>query len=591
MQASLNNPRTAALAAALAAFAATSFGSLDTPGYAHAFAPKPAAVVVAGGASKNKSPPPIASPAVLSPLFSSSTASSVETRSAPGDMTPIEEVGPDDEGEVENDKFDWFRCWHPLTPVEYLDPAKPHKFTLLGVDLVVWNDGHTASPVENGVGTFRSVKDRPKGAVKLPGIWRAFEDKCPHRKVPLSEGRVEDDGTLLCSYHAWRFDGEGEVVSVPQALEETDELTKIKANPKSKCGAFPAKVVGGLLWVWGDNGPDAVLESELTDVPMMKLPHEEDETIDPKDVITTPWNNRHLPYGHDYFIENVVDPAHVPASHHNIVGSRYTGTTPLRITTERPVTSRGFAIRTSKTATSTFVAPGHVKLHSEVNDQGATQTLELYSSPSVPGFCNHMGRQVIVKSKDRTVPQMLKTFTLPIPVWVLHLLGNTFLNQDALFLHEQERTMDRDGLYSTVGGNGDDVEGANGGADRYNPNVLPISADKGVIMFREWMRTKAGGKIPYRGNRSMPPVSKDDVFDIYNSHTKDCKYCNDALRRLKKVRKASFIAAAVVGVLRPGKLGVVGSTVLAGALGGVGLVANKVVKLLHKMEFSHAEND
>jgi nitrite reductase/ring-hydroxylating ferredoxin subunit len=39
--------------------------------------------------------------------------------------------------------------------------------------------------------------------------WRAFEDRCPHRLAPLSEGRVEADGTLLCAYHAWRFDGGG----------------------------------------------------------------------------------------------------------------------------------------------------------------------------------------------------------------------------------------------------------------------------------------------------------------------------------------------------------------------------------------------
>lgn len=38
------------------------------------------------------------------------------------------------------------------------------------------------------------------------GDWHAFEDKCPHRGVALSEGRIEA-GQLQCSYHGWLFDG------------------------------------------------------------------------------------------------------------------------------------------------------------------------------------------------------------------------------------------------------------------------------------------------------------------------------------------------------------------------------------------------
>ena len=34
------------------------------------------------------------------------------------------------------------------------------------------------------------------------------------------------------------------------------------------------------------------------------------------------WNFRDIPYGWDMFMENVLDPAHVPVSHHNIIGNR-----------------------------------------------------------------------------------------------------------------------------------------------------------------------------------------------------------------------------------------------------------------------------
>jgi hypothetical protein len=35
------------------------------------------------------------------------------------------------------------------------------------------------------------------------GYFRCFEDRCPHRLAPLSEGRIDeqDGGTLMCNYH------------------------------------------------------------------------------------------------------------------------------------------------------------------------------------------------------------------------------------------------------------------------------------------------------------------------------------------------------------------------------------------------------
>ncbi|KAL6745255.1 Rieske [2Fe-2S] iron-sulfur domain-containing protein, partial [Haematococcus lacustris] len=68
-------------------------------------------------------------------------------------------------------------------------PTPPHPTPPAGKDLVVWRDGSNT--------------------------WRAFQDMCPHRLAPLSEGRVEADGSLLCAYHAWRFDGSGACTAIP----------------------------------------------------------------------------------------------------------------------------------------------------------------------------------------------------------------------------------------------------------------------------------------------------------------------------------------------------------------------------------------
>jgi nitrite reductase/ring-hydroxylating ferredoxin subunit len=204
------------------------------------------------------------------------------------------------EPKEDDKKFNWFKSWYPVVPVEILDPEVPHKFQLLGMDIVVWND----APIEGGL--FGSKKKRSKKAKRVGGQWRAFIDACPHRKVPLSEGRVEDDGSLLCSYHAWRFDGEGALVNIPQ-LEKEDDLDRIKSNPKSNCNAFPTQVVDGLLWVWPDSGDDARLESALKAPPLCETP----QGVSQDRLWIGPWNFRELPYGADFFLENVVDPAHV----------------------------------------------------------------------------------------------------------------------------------------------------------------------------------------------------------------------------------------------------------------------------------------
>ena len=100
--------------------------------------------------------------------------------------TPTE-ISTDDEPTIAADtdtqksktpEFNWFKAWHPIVPIEFLDNEKPHKFKLLGMDIVIWNDG----PIDTESPKFQSRKDRPKGAKKLDGNWRCFVDQCPHRK-------------------------------------------------------------------------------------------------------------------------------------------------------------------------------------------------------------------------------------------------------------------------------------------------------------------------------------------------------------------------------------------------------------------------
>ena len=294
-------------------------------------------------------------------------------------------------------KFDWNKQWYPIAVSSLTDTGRPHKMELLGNDIVLWYDG---------------------------SHWRVFEDSCPHRNVPLSEGRVEKNGELLCSYHAWKFDGTGQCTSIPQSRSK-DKESALMSSAKSCVQSYPTMVEQGLVWCWGEKGlpgSDVSLEAAL------KRPHLIEELTDPAytgRILPMTYNFRDLPYGWDMFMENVLDPSHVPVSHHGIVGNRYKDAqfvdlTRLPSRTEISVAEggsmdpahtedRGFNYRVDNKllgdagkAYNDFRPPSLTKIET-VNKDGSKLILALYATPTKPGFCRHIGAQILIKSVDKKV--------------------------------------------------------------------------------------------------------------------------------------------------------------------------------------------
>lgn len=99
----------------------------------------------------------------------------------------------------------------------------------------------------------RSLRDRPLH-VRVFGrplvVFRSgngavgvFDDRCPHRNVPLSRGSVVD-GELQCVYHGWRFNHLGECTQVPGLCEE-------QPSPSARhTRAYPTQESQGIVWVW-----------------------------------------------------------------------------------------------------------------------------------------------------------------------------------------------------------------------------------------------------------------------------------------------------------------------------------------------------
>lgn len=110
-------------------------------------------------------------------------------------------------------------------------------------------------------------------------------DRCPHRAMPLSLGRVAD-GAIECPYHGWRFAKGGVCVSVPGS----DDL------PANSARALPVIVRAGLVWTSLADEP----------APFPALPPEmDDATLDTFWWAVSPAEARLLDA-----IENHLDPAH-----------------------------------------------------------------------------------------------------------------------------------------------------------------------------------------------------------------------------------------------------------------------------------------
>lgn len=75
------------------------------------------------------------------------------------------------------------------------------------------------------------------------GVAHVLRDRCPHRWVKLSAGRVLD-GQLQCAFHGLRFSGDGECTLVPWEQDG-------RPIPRELCAtAYPTCEIGGYVWAY-----------------------------------------------------------------------------------------------------------------------------------------------------------------------------------------------------------------------------------------------------------------------------------------------------------------------------------------------------
>lgn len=151
-------------------------------------------------------------------------------------------------------------------------------------------------------------------------IWRtaegkvvAFDNRCCHKRFPLSEGRLLDNGLLECGYHGLCYNEQGKCVKIPSHPEgPIPEQARIRP--------FPVIEQDGLVWIWVGNPERA----------SMFRPPRTPEIADPgwESIDSGPM---HVPANYLLVIENLLDITHFYPLHDGNIGDYANSLLPIEL--------------------------------------------------------------------------------------------------------------------------------------------------------------------------------------------------------------------------------------------------------------------
>ncbi|PKA66421.1 Pheophorbide a oxygenase, chloroplastic [Apostasia shenzhenica] len=508
-------------------------------------------------------------------LLQRSRKPSVRSAVGPRVASPSSPAAPTDEGTPEtlekeetcsyaddaafsSGTFSWRDHWYPVSLIEDLDASSPTPFQLLNRDIVLWKDPNS-------------------------GDWIAFDDRCPHRLAPLSEGRIDENGFLQCSYHGWSFDRKGSCARIPQAAAEGPEARAVQ-SPRACVARLPTMVSQGLLFVWPDeNGWEKAMTS--------KPPRLPDDFESPD--FSTVTIQRDLFYGYDTLMENVSDPSHIEFAHHKVTGRRDRAK-PLPFKLESSG-AWGFSGADSGNPciSAKFVAPCYYLNKIEIDtklpifgDQKWVIWICSFNIPMAPGKT----RSIVCSARN------FFRFTMPgpawwqlVPRWYEHWTSNKVYDGDMIVLQGQEKIFLSKSIEASA-----DVN------QQYTKiTFTPTQADRLVLSFRNWLRRHGNGHPDWFGfvnQQALPSsiLSKHQMLDRYEQHTLKCSSCKGAYEGFLNWQKvcigATVILCACAGIPSEMQLRLLlaGSAIVSAAL-------SYALHVLHKnfvfVDYVHAEID
>ncbi len=157
----------------------------------------------------------------------------------------------------------------------------------------------------------RRVLDEPIVLYRLAdGTPVALADECPHRRYPLSLGRLVDD-ILVCNYHGFSFDCSGTCVAVP-GQDNIPSRADVRAYPLVERGPWV------FAWMGDPAAPD---HSRLPDTPWLTSPDYK--------VLA---GMQPLAARYSLLVDNLLDLSHETYLHAGFIGTPEVAATPIETT-------------------------------------------------------------------------------------------------------------------------------------------------------------------------------------------------------------------------------------------------------------------
>ncbi|CAM8967594.1 unnamed protein product [Rhodiola kirilowii] len=352
-------------------------------------------------------------------------------------------------------KFTWRDHWYPVSLIEDLDPSETYSVSAMGRDIVLWKDRATV----------------------------------PHRLAPLSEGRIDEEGHLQCSYHGWSFDRCGTSTRIPQAASEGPEARAVK-SPRA-CATK--------LLLWYLRVPDDFESPEYSTV------------THPKEICYTAMT-RHE--------QNVSDPSHID----------------FVITKQRSLGIRWSHAGNPKISAK-FMRPATYLNKIEIDTKHSCPVGDQkWANGFVHSNCTDGSRET------RSIVCSARNFiqlTLPgpawwqiVPRWHEHWTSNKVYDGDMIVLQGQEKIF----LSKSK-------EGSTDVNKEYTKlTFTPTQADRFVLAFRNWLRRHGNSQPEWYGTSiGLPPpstiLSKRQMLDRFEQHTLKCSSCKSAYESFLTLEK------------------------------------------------------
>lgn len=186
-------------------------------------------------------------------------------------------------------EFEYIKnCWYPVGFSSDFEKAKLTGIKITDRPIVVWRT--------------------------LEGSIVAFDDRCCHKRFPLSEGKLLDSGTLECAYHGLQYDFTGKCVEIPSQSGRP-------IPPNARLLGVPVVEQDGVIWLW----PGEPKASEGILPPRTREAVDEGlESMPLPQVVRSPSNYLLL-------VENLLDISHFYPLHDGNIGDRANSDIPVRM--------------------------------------------------------------------------------------------------------------------------------------------------------------------------------------------------------------------------------------------------------------------